>query len=142
MNPNFTRSIIFLLIFLSFQSFGQSQSVDSIMIDGVNEKVYYIVDEPADFPGGRDSIRAFIKTNLQYPVRALNEKIEGKCYISFNISCSGKVSNVKIKKGVPNCPECDAEAIRILKIMPLWKPACVNKENVNSFFSLPIAFKL
>lgn len=107
-----------------------------------NEIVYDLVDEPAEFPGGMYACKNFILTNLVYPSKAKEKGIEGKCYLKFIITESGEVSNVKVIKGVQDCPECDQEAIRLIKSMPKWEPGKINGKPVNSTFTLPVQFKL
>lgn len=99
--------------------------------------VYMDVDENAEFPGGNEAMRSFIKSNLINP----NDSFEGKCYLRFKVMEDGSIDNITIMRGVPNCPECDKEAVRLLSIMPKWKPAKVDNKNVSSFFDLPINFK-
>lgn len=132
-------AIFFLsCLFISGQSYGQE-------IEPVkpSETPVYGSDEiAAEFPGGMDSLKHFIKVNMKYPENALKEKIEGKCYLQFVVQKDGSISNVQVKKGVVDCPECNVEAIRIVKSMPRWKPGQFRGENVNSVYSLPISFKL
>lgn len=104
--------------------------------------VYDLVDIPAEFPGGMDSLNAYIQERLVYPPTALEKKIEGICYLQFTISEIGLIMSVHIKKGIPNCPECDQEAIKIIRQMPRWKPASIEGQDVSSKFILPITFKL
>jgi periplasmic protein TonB len=105
-------------------------------------QIYEVVDEPADFPGGPAALKKYIADNLKYPDTAKENGLEGKCYLQFIVSLDGYVSNVKLKKGVPNCPECDKEAIRIVKSMPKWTPGKVKGKAVNSIYTLPVLFKL
>ena len=105
------------------------------------DEVYYLVDESADFPGGMAKLKEYMKANLMYPETALELGIEGKCYLQFIVSAKGNISNVKVIRGIPDCPECDKEAIRLTKAMPNWTPGKINGEPVNSLFNLPISFK-
>lgn len=105
------------------------------------EVIYDIVDEPAEFPGGMGALKEYIKANLKYPETARANGIEGKCYLQFIVKADGYISNVKVKKGVTDCPECDQEAIRLVKNMPQWKPGKTKGENANSNFTLPVTFK-
>jgi periplasmic protein TonB len=146
MKFNFTKSsLILTLSLLSFHSFGQASKPDlpdpPTQISG-QEIIYDIPDTPAEFPGGRDSLKHFLSSNIKYPIDAFKKKIEGKCYIRFIVSDTGRVENIVVKKGVTDCPECDAESIRVVKSMPQWKPAQLNGKNVQSMFSLPVTFKL
>jgi periplasmic protein TonB len=104
--------------------------------------IHAYVDEPAEFPGGVAAMRKFIDDNLVYPHVAKEMGIEGKCQLQFIVSAKGNISNVKVMRGVADCPECDREAVRLVKSMPQWKPGKLKQEPVNSTFNLPIAFKL
>ena len=146
MNFNLTKScFIFLLSFLCFQSFGQTEEPKrtnpEVKTIG-QDTIYSFVDEPADFPGGSAALKKYIADNLKYPQVAKDAGLEGECRLWFVVSMNGYVSNVKIRKGVPDCPECDAEAIRLIRRMPKWIPGKINGKNVNSTFSLPIIFTL
>lgn len=104
--------------------------------------IYDVVDEQAEFPGGKEALMEYLKKNLKYPESAKENEFEGKCYLQFIVSEHGYISNVKIRKGVTDCPECDQEAVRVIKAMPKWKPGKINGKPVNSTYTLPIAFKL
>ena len=82
----------------------------------------------------------FLAENIVYPDEALELGIQGKCYARFVVTKKGNVSNVEIIKGVEYCPEGDAEVIRVLKMMPKWKPARNNGKKVNSYYNIPISF--
>jgi hypothetical protein len=107
-----------------------------------NTEIYSVIGEDAEFPGGMTALRTFINTNLKIPDVAIEKGIEGKCYLQFVVSMHGNISNVKLIRGVPNCPECDVEAIRMVKSMPAWKPGKIGGKPVHSTYNLPVAFKL
>jgi periplasmic protein TonB len=111
-------------------------------VEKKEEIIYDIVDEVADFPGGRAALLKYLSENIHYPQVAQEMGIQGKCYIQFVVSENGFISNVKVKKGVTDCPECDKEAMRVVKGMPKWSPGKNNGKAVNSIFSLPVTFKL
>lgn len=114
-------------------------------VEVVEEKkpeIFTFVDEPAEFPGGMAALRKFLGENLNYPQTAVELEIEGKCYLQFVVSSQGNISNVNVQRGVPDCPECDKEAIRVVKSMPKWKAGKNAGKEVNSTFNLPITFKL
>ncbi|AEA43250.1 energy transducer TonB [Fluviicola taffensis] len=106
------------------------------------EVFYDIVDEGAEFPGGLGALKKYMSENLTYPQIALEKGISGKCFIQVYILKDGSISNVAVKKGVADCPECDAEAVRMVKGMPKWIPAKINGQVVNSTYNLPVTFKL
>jgi periplasmic protein TonB len=125
--------LIFCLI-LSTQAFGQEKEVPEI--------VYKEVDENAEFPGGMKAFKLFITENLKYPESGLEIGAEGNCYLQFVVAKDGTIKDVKVRYGIADCPECDAEAVRLLKSTPKWEPAKVKGENVSSSFYLPITFRL
>lgn len=104
--------------------------------------VYEIVDEPAEYPGGREAMSEYLKKNLMYPAIAKENGIQGKCYLRFVVNTDGSISDVRVLRGVTDCPECDKEATRTVKNMPNWKPGRMNGKDVKMYFTLPIAFKL
>ncbi len=105
-------------------------------------EIYDVVDESPEFPGGITKLKEFITANLKYPETAVQKGIEGRCYLRFIVSMQGKISNVVVIHGVPNCPECDKEAVRMAKSMSYWAPGKINGKPVNSWFYLPVSFKL
>ena len=100
------------------------------------------VDIEAEYPGGLKELSKFISTNLNYPQSAIDKNRQGKCFINFIIEKNGAVSNIKLAKKVKRCRECNREAIRVIKMMPRWKPAYKNNQPVRSRFTLPINFQL
>jgi protein TonB len=106
------------------------------------EEVEAFVDEEAEFPGGMAACYAFIGKNINYPQSAIEDQIQGKCYVNFVIDRGGNISDVRVAKGVPGCPECDKEAIRVVRMMPKWKPGKKNGTDVKSRFMVPVNYKL
>lgn len=104
--------------------------------------IHKVVDENPRFPEGDAALKQFIATNLKYPERAKELGIQGKCYLTFVVSETGQCSDFKVLRGVPDCPECDKEAVRILKLMPNWVPGKLNGKNVRSYYNLPVKFSL
>jgi protein TonB len=105
-------------------------------------EIYMVLDEYAEFPGGRAALQKYLDNNLQYPTTAKEMGIQGKAYLKFVVSDKGEISNVQILKGVSDCPECDKEAIRVVKGMPKWIPGKNNGKAVASWFNLPVKFEL
>jgi len=108
-----------------------------------NEQPYTFVDEEAEYPGGFAQIAQFISNNYNYPDIAREMGIQGKIYVRFTINTDGTVSDVSIEqKMVPSCPECDAEAIRIIRQLNGWSPAKVAGKKVPQYYILPIQLSL
>lgn len=103
---------------------------------------YDLVDEVASFPGGTKEMMKFLWTNIHYPKYESEIAISGKVIIKFTVMKDGSITDVKVIKGFVDCPECDAEAVRVVKMMPRWIPAKKNGEDVNSYYILPITFSI
>jgi protein TonB len=58
------------------------------------------------------------------------------------VSKKGDISDVKVMRGVPDCTDCDKEAVRVVKNMPLWRPGRVKGKAVNSYYNLPVKFEV
>lgn len=104
--------------------------------------IYSAVDETAEFPGGNSALRTFLTNNYRVPQIAEELGISCKMRMKFVVSQDGSISDVKVEKGCPDCPECDAEAIRIMNKMPKWKPGKINSKAVKSWYYLPIQIHL
>ncbi|MGE0568992.1 MAG: energy transducer TonB [Bacteroidia bacterium] len=105
-------------------------------------EIFTIVEEQAEFPGGIAELGKYIQKTLQYPPMAREAGLSGRCFLKFVVNETGTISNVEILKGVPGCPDCDKEAIRVVKSMPKWKPAKMTGKSVKCYFNLPINFKI
>jgi TonB family protein len=101
-----------------------------------------IAEVMATFPGGVDAIERYIQDKLNYPQRAIDQNVDGKALIRFVVNAQGKVSEASLVEGVPGCPECDEEALRVIKAMPPWTPAMQAGKAVPVFFTIPIHFKI
>jgi len=105
-------------------------------------EIFAYVEEPAEFPGGMQALKKYLADNIVYPKTALEKGIEGRVYLKFIVSETGEISNVQLLRGIPDCPECNAEAIRVVKAMPKWKPGRQAGKAVKMWYNLPIAFKI
>ena len=105
-----------------------------------DEKVFYAVEQMAEFPGGAAAMLKFIQKNLRYPPKARRMGVEGKVFLKFIVGNDGAISNIEIVKGIND--DLNNEAIRIVSIFPNWKPGYQNGRAVKSQFVLPIPFKL
>lgn len=99
-------------------------------------------DVEAEFPGGLKEMIKFIQSNLIYPREGIALGAEGKCYLRFVVDELGNIESVKVLRGISGCPECDREAVRVVNLMPQWKPGSLKGNNVSTYFDLPINFQL
>ena len=103
------------------------------------EPVSRVVEEYPEFPGGADSLQAFLAREIQYPPVAKNNGITGTVLVEFVVEKDGQVTNAKVK--VPLFPECDKEAVRGVMSMPKWKPGKNMGKPVRCYFQIPITFR-
>ena len=107
--------------------------------DEVFWDIYYIPPQP-EFPGGQEALMEWIEQNKVYPQEAIDKGIEGRVVVKFTIEEDGTVTNGKIVRGVD--PLLDNEALRLVSIMPKWKPARLDDKDIRTFYTLPVLFKL
>jgi len=81
---------------------------------------YDYVDEKPEYPGSDTALMKFINENRNYPKNAYRHGVEGRVICSFVVNADGKVSNIEVIKGVES--SLNAEAVRILSLMPDWHP--------------------
>lgn len=93
-----------------------------------------------EFPGGDEAMIKWVTSEVKYPDIVKENFITGKVFVQFVIDRGGKVTDVKILKGVH--PLLDEEAIRVVKTMPDWKPGMSKGVPVKVSFQFPINFKL
>lgn len=104
------------------------------------EEIFTIVEEGAEPIGGYPAFYKFIQKELKYPSQARRMGVEGKVYIQFVVEKDGKITDVKVMKGVG--AGCDEEAARVVGASPAWKAGKQRGRNVKQRIVLPIAFKL
>jgi TonB family protein len=104
------------------------------------EEMAVIVESLPEFPGGVEALKKFVAESMQYPAVALEKGIQGKVMVSFVVSNTGEIINVKVKSGVD--VSLDKEAMRIVKSMPRWIPGKQNGEGVKVPYQIPINFSL
>ena len=108
-------------------------------IDG-SPDIYFPFRQLPEFIGGEAARIQFLVDNIIYPKKARRNNIMGVVYLSFNVSEEGEVEGVKILRGVH--PLLDAEALRVVKKMPKWKPCKVDGRSTRVKFNMPIKFTL
>ena len=98
------------------------------------------VEQKPEFENGDKAMYAFLSKNIVYPAIARENGISGTVFVGFVVSKDGTIRNVEIKRGIGG--GCNEEAIRVIKLMPKWKPGKQNGKAVNVAFTLPVKFRL
>jgi len=136
------RTLLLLLFIAPLQLAAQTSSTGDVTRTPPEGSVHTYVDEVAQFPGGLTGLGKFLREHMIYPQSAKDLAIEGKCYLQFVVSATGRISNIVVLRGVTDCTDCDKEAIRVVKAMPDWIPAKIGGQVVDSYFNLPVSFIL
>jgi TonB family protein len=102
----------------------------------------FSVEKTAEFPGGMEELYKFLGKNIKYPQIEKEMNISGKVYVQFIITDLGKIEKVEVIKGIPGGKGLENEALRVLKMMPDWKPALIKGKPVKQIFRLPVNFQL
>jgi len=105
-----------------------------------DEEFFMVVENMPEFPGGDLGLMKFIQKNVKYPAIAKEYNITGKVYVSFIVDKQGKVTNVKIVRGVDK--NLDGEALRVVSALPNYKPGKQRGKPVRVMFTIPINFTL
>lgn len=109
------------------------------VINDVDE-IFTVVEQQPEFEGGYEAMLNFIRKHMIYPATARRMQIDGTVHVSFIVSRTGTISDVKVLRGIQT--DCDNEAIRVVKLMPPWKPGTQNGKPVHVRFIMPIKFRL
>ena len=104
------------------------------------ETPFIVVEIMPMFPGGDVALLKYIRENTIYPEKAREQNITGKVIIRFCITSAGKVNQISVLKGLS--PELDAEALRVVSILPDFKPGMQGGKAVPVWYMVPIVFTL
>ena len=85
---------------------------------------YEVVEQMPEYPGGVEALMKFISENIRYPKEAQESRVQGRVVVQFTVSKDGYVINPQIVRSVS--PELDKEAIRVVSLIPKWKPGKQN----------------
>lgn len=105
-----------------------------------DETIFVVVEDMPEFPGGTQAMMNYLAESIKYPVGAQVKGVQGRVICQFVIDRNGKVTNPVVIRGVS--PELDEEALRVISIMPDWKPGTQRGKAVRVKYTLPINFRL
>ncbi|MBV6472402.1 MAG: hypothetical protein JPMHGGIA_00658 [Saprospiraceae bacterium] len=108
--------------------------------DTVGTPVFDFVDVMPSFPGGDRALLQHIHSRLIYPPEAARAAVEGVVLVSFVVDAYGKVRQARVIRSLS--PQCDEEALRVVRTIPDWIPGNHRGRRVSVQFRLPIEFKM
>jgi TonB family protein len=126
-------SVLLLFWLTCFCSNAQSDSIR------INE-VFTFVEQMPEYPGGDGELIKFLVQNVQYPQYERDRDIQGKVLVRFVVTEDGSVKDVTVVRGVS--PGLDKEAVRVLRMLPRFKPGMQQGKPVSVYYNIPIVFKL
>lgn len=116
----------------------QVRAQENVKIDSSQVlDILQFADVPPEFPGGMEAMNMFIYANLKQPG---NLAAEGLVIARIINNETGLVTEPEIVRGLT--PEADAETLRIISLLPRWKPGMHNGKIVNVRYNLPVRFKI
>ncbi len=104
---------------------------------------YHECDQPPMFLNSsnpKQFMEKWVYQYLKYPPNAVRDGIQGRVIVDFIIDKSGKVTDVRVVRGVS--PELDEEAVRVVSASPKWRPARLNRAKVRCSMSVAVDFRL
>ena len=111
---------------------------DTLMPD---EPVFEVVEQMPEFPdGGMAGLMEYFKKNLRYPEEAKRAGTQGRVVVQFLINKNGAISDASVLRSVDRL--LDAEAVRLVRSMPKWKPGMQKGKAVTVKYTVPVLFKL
>jgi periplasmic protein TonB len=105
-----------------------------------NGPVYMYCEKMPEFIGGETAFIEYVKNNVKYPQQAVSDKIEGRVVIKFIVRETGEIGDIQLLRSIRT--DLNNECIRVISIMPKWKPGMINGNPVSVSYSIPIRFLL
>ena len=116
------------------------KALAALNVDPNNPLNFHIVEDLPKYPGGAVEFMKWLTRNLQYPATARARKTQGKVVAVFYVEKDGSVTGINVTQSLS--PECDREALRVLRKMPKWEPGIQNDQPCRTKVCIPIVFKL
>lgn len=109
-------------------------------VEETKEETLTVVDVMPQYPGGDHELLKFIAQSIKYPTDAQEAGVQGRVICSFVVDKKGNIVEPKIIRGID--PSLDAEALRVIGMMPRWTPGRQDGKVVRVLYTVPITFRL
>lgn len=109
-------------------------------VEEAKEETLTVVDVMQQYPGGDRELLKFIAQSIKYPTDAQEAGVQGRVICSFVVDKKGNIVEPKIIRGID--PSLDAEALRVIGMMPRWTPGRQDGKAVRVLYTVPITFRL
>ena len=104
-----------------------------------SDEPFAFVEQMPSFPGGMDAMYAFINKHIKFPRIARENNISGTVVLQFVVSREGEILDARVIRKIGG--GLDEEALRVVNLMPRWKPGMHNGREVPVTFTLPVKFE-
>ena len=118
----------------------EEKALAPLTVDPQNPLNFHVVEDLPQYPGGAVEFMKWLTKTLKYPQKARDQKKQGKVVAVFYVEKDGSVTGLKVTQSLS--PECDQEAMRVLGMMPKWKPGIQHDQPCRTKVCIPIVFKL
>ena len=116
---------------------------DKVIVQAVEDNKTYehgLIEQNPSFPGGESAMYEWLSKNINYPVIAQENNIQGRVTLQFVVGKNGEIENIIVIRGVDS--SLDREAVRVVKAMPTWIPGRQGGNAVKVRYTLPVQFRL
>jgi TonB family protein len=120
-------------------NFGYIQQISISNNGDLTPVVYESIKQMPQFPGGEKELANYISKELVYPMSAKQKGIQGNVYVRFVVTKTGALDRVEVVRSLT--PDCDTEAIRLVKSLPAWTPGKLDGKNVDVYYTIALPFK-
>jgi TonB family protein len=126
----------------AFAQNNENQTDVSIAASGENlgDSIFENPEVQPQFPQGMQALYNHIGNNLVYPKNAEEGNIQGKTTIRFVVEKDGSIGEAALVQGFD--PQCDSEAMRIIKSLPKFIPGRQKGKVVRTYYNITINFAL
>ena len=104
------------------------------------DHIFQVVEEAPEFPGGHKECIAFLLKNIKYPQISQENGVQGRVIVQFVVNADGSITDPTVVRGID--PYLDKEALRVINLMPKWKPGKQRGKAVRVRYTQPVVFKL
>ena len=105
------------------------------------QAIFEVVEEMPEFPnGGMAGLMQFLSKNIKYPQIAQENGTQGRVTVQFVVNKDGSIVDAVVIRGVD--PYLDKEALRVVNLMPKWKPGKQRGKPVRVRYTVPVMFRL
>lgn len=118
----------------------QDEVRPEVPVEEVSPLDMLVVEQLPEFPGGAVELMKWLTTNLRYPASARQRRVQGRVVAQFIVNADGSLTDFNLAERAD--PALDQEALRVLRMMPPWKPGRQDQKPCRTMVSIPIVFKL